>query len=148
MQFKAAALALFAAALSAPAVLAGPYPQTLKVTFDNFYDNPKLSLNNVACSNGENGLVYKFPTFGDLPDFPFIGGSVFVSGFNSPECGSCWNLAYNGKNINLIAIDTAGVGFNIAKEAFDALADAKAEELGSLEAYVTPAEPSACGLYY
>ena len=125
MQFTTT-FALLAAALSAPAALAGPAAQTLKVTFDQTYDNAGASLNTVACSNGVNGLVGKFPTFGSLPTFPNIGGSMFVSGFNSTECGSCWELAYEGKSINLIAIDTAGVGFNIAKEAFDFLADAEA----------------------
>ncbi|KAH9036135.1 hypothetical protein EDB85DRAFT_2273817 [Lactarius pseudohatsudake] len=34
------------------------------VRFNTFYDNPQTLLNNVACSNGNNGLVTKgFPTF-------------------------------------------------------------------------------------
>jgi hypothetical protein len=70
-------------------------------TYDNTYDNPYGSLNGVACSNGENGLLTKgFTTFGSLPSFPYIGGAQAVTGWNSPQCGSCWALTYQGKTIN------------------------------------------------
>ena len=29
----------------------------IRATYDNTYDNPHGSMNSVACSNGENGLV-------------------------------------------------------------------------------------------
>lgn len=70
-------------------------------TFDNTYDNGNESLNNVACSNGVNGLVTKgFTTFNSLPSFPFIGGAQVVTGWNSTNCGTCWALTYNGVTIN------------------------------------------------
>ena len=34
-------------------------PSPLKATFDQTFDNPSGSLNNVACSNGQNGLASK-----------------------------------------------------------------------------------------
>ena len=139
MQFTSLILTLAAICTSATAVT---------VSYDNTYDQSSGSLTTVACSDGPSGLITKgYDTFGSLPHFPNIGGAAAVAGWNSAQCGSCWQLTYNGKSINLIAIDTAGVGFNIAKEAFDALADAEAEQLGSLEAYVTSVEPSACGFY-
>lgn len=46
-------------------------------------------MNNVAYSNGANSLVPQFPTFGDIPMFPFIGG-MFNIVWYSPNCGSCW----------------------------------------------------------
>ena len=146
MQFKVTAFsALLVAVLSAPAALAGPAPTTLKVMPDQTYDNANASLNGVACSNGANGLITKgFTTFGSLPS-PFIGGSQFVASWNSTECGSCWKLTYQGKTIHVIAVDTAGVGFNIAKGAFNALADDAAQQLGSFEATVEAATGSACG---
>jgi len=70
-------------------------------TYDNTYDNGKNSLSIVACSNGQYGLLTKgFTTFNSLPSFPFIGGAQAVTGWNSPNCGSCWALTYKGKTIN------------------------------------------------
>lgn len=74
---------------------------TVSVSFDNTYDNASGSLNTVACSNGPNGLESKgFTTFGSLPSFPNIGGAQVISGFNSPNCGTCWKLEFNGNSIN------------------------------------------------
>ena len=145
MQFKTFTLALITAALSAPAASASPTSKTLKVTFDQTYDNASKSLLGVACSNGENGLLTKgFTTLGSLPAFPYVGGAQFVEGWNSAMCGSCWTLTYKGKSINVVAVDTAGVGFNLAKQAFDALADPFAMQQGSLEAVVARADDWLC----
>ena len=120
MQLKVTALAILAA-LSAT-VLASPSAMTVKVTYDETYDSPNGSLNDVACSDGENGLVTRgFTTFSSLPVFPFVGGAQFVSGWNSAECGSCWTLTYEGASINVVAVDTAGTGFSVAKEPLQAL---------------------------
>jgi len=99
-----------------------PTPSPLRVTYDTTFDNPNGSVNGVACSNGANGLVAKFPTFDKIPSFPFIGGAFDVV-WNSPNCGSCWNITNpaTGNWIPLTAIDTAGAGFNIALEAFKKL---------------------------
>ena len=137
-------LAVAAAALLPTLALA---QSTVSVSFDQTYDNAGQSLATVACSNGANGLLTKgFTTFGSLPDFPYIGGSQFVTGWNSTECGSCWTLSYNGKSLNLIAIDTAGVGFNIAKEAFDVLAvGTNGEQIGSVQASYKKLTNIQCG---
>ncbi|GJJ10903.1 hypothetical protein Clacol_005131 [Clathrus columnatus] len=119
---------------------------TLKVTYDNTYDNPTGSLNTVACSNGKNGLVTKgFTDFQSLPSFPYIGGAQAVASWNSTNCGTCWGLTYNGKTINVLAIDTAANGFNIAQEALDALTDNQAVQLGFVEATVVEVDPHKCG---
>jgi Cerato-platanin len=97
-----------------------PFP--LKATFDQTFDNPSGSVNNVACSNGPNGLASKYPTFSSFPNFPYIGGAFDIA-WNSPNCGSCWEITNTANNVTIFitAIDTAGQGFNIAKEAFDSL---------------------------
>ncbi|KAG6890066.1 hypothetical protein C0992_003164 [Termitomyces sp. T32_za158] len=89
------------------------------VTFDQIYDEGTESLNFVACSDGLNGLETKgFTTFSSLPNFPFIGGAVAVEGFNSVNCGTCWNLTFVtggvSRTISVLAIDHAAPGFNIA----------------------------------
>ena len=123
-----------------------PTPSPLRATFDLTFDNKAGSLNGVACSNGENGLAARFPTFGDLPSFPFIGGAFDVA-WNSPNCGACWALTNraNGVTINITAVDTAGAGFNIAKEAFDKLAGAQSG-LGAVDVVANKVSPSVCGL--
>jgi len=65
---------------------------TLPATWDGVFDNKSGSMNTAACSNGQFGLASRFPTFGDVPTFPFIGGAFAVSGWNSPNCGTCWSL--------------------------------------------------------
>jgi hypothetical protein len=119
---------------------------TLRATYDTTFDNKSGSLNNVACSNGANGLVARFPTFGDIPKFPFIGGAFDVV-WNSPNCGSCWSLTNpaTGASINLVAVDTAGSGFNIAQEAFVQLNGGQIGQ-GVLDVVASKVAPSVCGL--
>ena len=104
--------------------LVGPPPSPLKATFDQTFDNPNGLLNNVACSDGKNGLSSRFRTFGDIPGFPYIGGAYDIV-WNSTNCGSCWRLTNTANNfvIYITAIDTAGAGFNIAKQAFSTLSN-------------------------
>lgn len=111
-----------------------PFP--LKATFDQTFDNPGGSLNNVACSNGQNGLASKYPTFSNLPNFPFIGGAYDIV-WNSTNCGACWGIynPENSKTIYITAIDTAGSGFNIAKQAFDALSGGTGGNTLTVEAW-------------
>ncbi|KAJ7158815.1 cerato-platanin-related secreted protein [Mycena filopes] len=123
------------------------------VAYDETYDNASTSLDVVACSDGVNGLESKgFTTFGSLPKFPLIGAAGAVAGFNSPNCGTCWQLTYtNGsgvkKSINIIAVDHAGPGtFNIALAAMNTLTGGQAVELGRVNVVSTQVAASACGL--
>ena len=56
MQFKAV---IFAALAALPAVLGASTSGTTTATYSTYYDVPDNSLNGVACSNGENGLITK-----------------------------------------------------------------------------------------
>ena len=116
------------------------------VRYNTFYDNPGTSLNDVACSNGNNGLVTKFPTFGKLPSFPAIGGVSAVKGWNSPECGSCWKLTYGKKFIYVTAIDTISEGFDISLEAMNILTNNQAQKLDSIDVQATQVGTGFCGL--
>ena len=129
------------------AAVATPTPFTDFVTFDTTYDSGDLSLNNVACSNGNNGLVTKgFTTLNSLPSFPFVGGAHVVSGWNSDQCGTCWSLTYESSTIYVLAIDTAGVGFNIARSAMQVLAGDAGVQAGKVSAQIAPADAWHCGL--
>ena len=122
------------------------------VTYDAAYDKGSTSLTTVACSDGTNGLITKgYTTFGSLPEFPYIGGSSAIAGYNSPACGTCWQITYdNGagvvKTINVLAIDVAKPGFNIGLVAMNALTGGQAVHLGKVEATVKQVSASICGL--
>jgi hypothetical protein len=122
------------------------------VAYDRAYDVSSSSLNSVACSDGANGLESRgFTTFGSLPNFPHIGAVSAVAGWNSPNCGTCWQLTYTGadgtnRSINVLAVDHAGAGFNIALGAMNELTNNMAVQLGRIEAVSTQVPASACGL--
>mgnify|MGYP000938733052 CR=1 FL=1 len=144
---------LFTAALSilaAPlAVLAVPAPSasgTVTVSYDPQYDNPSFDLLTTACSDGTNGLVTKgYSTAGSLPSFPRIGGAFTIPSWNSPNCGKCYSLTYNGNTIYVTAVDHAADGFNIAEEAMNQLTGGQAVQLGRVSATYADADPSQCG---
>ena len=122
MQFSKSMIA-FAALLFAPAALAA----SVSVSYDNSYDDSGASLDTVACSDGPNGLITKgYSTIGSLPDFPYVGGASAVSGWNSADCGTCWELTYDGESIYVLAIDHADDGFNISEEAMNKLTNNQA----------------------
>ena len=116
--------------------------------YATYYGSADASMNNVACSNGDNGLAARFPTLGDVPTFPNVGGAVAVTGWNSPKCGSCWNLTYapEHKSILVTAVDYAGDGFVLSQQALDTLTDGQAYELGVVDVTAVEVPRSACGL--
>jgi hypothetical protein len=122
---------------------------TQPVRYNTFYDNPSTSMNNVACSNGQNGLVTKgFPTFGSLPDFPNVGGAYAIGAWNSPECGSCWQLTYpgTGNSIWVTAIDTVYSGFDISLAAMNSLTNGQAQQFSYIDVESTQVDESYCGV--
>ncbi|KAI1099577.1 SnodProt1 [Jackrogersella minutella] len=119
----------------------------VSVSYDTGYDDASRSLTAVSCSDGQNGLItrYGWQTQGAIPA-TYIGAADTIAGWNSPNCGTCYQLTYNGKTINLYAIDHAGSGFNIALDAMNALTNGQAVALGRVEATSTQVDPSVCGV--
>ncbi|RPD61070.1 Cerato-platanin-domain-containing protein [Lentinus tigrinus ALCF2SS1-7] len=142
------ALSLVAAVTSLPTEFEErAAPPTVQVTYDTVYDVKTNSLDIVACSNGANGLEHLgYKTFGQLPNFPFIGGAQAVTGWNSPKCGSCWQLTYKGRTVNILAVDYAQSGFNIGLKAMNKLTNGQAEELGNVQVVAKEVAPSVCGM--
>jgi len=119
----------------------------ITVSYDTGYDDGSRSLAAVSCSDGSNGLLTKgFSTQGSLPSFPNIGGASTIEGWTSASCGKCYSLTWNGRSINLLAVDHAAEGFNIAKAALDTLTGGRAVELGRIDAQWAEVASSACGL--
>ncbi|KAI0172849.1 SnodProt1 [Hypoxylon sp. FL1284] len=137
MQFsKLAQLLSFVAASSA-----------VTVSYDTGYDDASRSMTAVSCSDGVNGLTtrYGWQTQGAIPA-AYIGGADTIAGWNSASCGTCYELSYNGKTINLYAIDHAASGFNIALDAMNALTNGQAVALGRVDATSRQVDVSACGI--
>ena len=120
------------------------YAATEPIRPNSFYDDPNTSMNNVACSNGANGLVTKgYPTFGSLPGFPFIGGAFAVSGWNSTKCGSCWQLTSAGaaETVYFTAIDTVFSGFDVSDQTMNTFTNSPT---GSIDVTATQVDESNC----
>ncbi|KAH9921542.1 Cerato-platanin [Epithele typhae] len=139
MQFKS----LFLALATLYAMVAA---SMVTVSYDHTYDNASRNLSMTACSDGPHGLESKFPTFGSLRHFPNIGGAVAIAFWDSPSCGSCWRLTYENRSINVLAVDHAADGFNIAFAAMNKLTNGQARSLGRVNATAKEVSASACGL--
>ena len=95
---------------------------TMRAAYDLTYDVSSTPLNGVACSNATNSLVVQYPTFGDIPNFPFIGGILGIV-FNSPNFGGCYKLTNKVLNVSIyiIAVDSTRSGVALSREAFTEL---------------------------
>ncbi|KAK7690777.1 hypothetical protein QCA50_005876 [Cerrena zonata] len=137
----------FVAIFTALAAIPAAFAATVSVSFDQTYDTASNSLATVACSDGANGMLTKgFTTFGSLPHFPNIGGAPAIGGWNSANCGTCWQLTFNGRKINVLAIDVGSSGFNIALGAMNTLTNGQAIQLGRINADAVQVANSNCGL--
>jgi hypothetical protein len=148
MKFTSTIIAL-AALFSVSAASPTAPPSVQPVRFNTFYDNAKQGLNNVACSDGANGLLTKgFTTFDSLPTFPYVGAGFTVHNWNSPECGSCWKLTYEGTDVTIYAtaIDTVYSGFDLSEAAVNALTNGNAVQFSYINVDSTEVDRSYCGL--
>ncbi|KZV70898.1 Epl1 protein, partial [Peniophora sp. CONT] len=109
------------------------------VRFDPIYNTPGESTDVVACSN----LADQFPTFSSFPTYPSIGGAQAISGFADPDCGTCYNITFNGKSQLFTAIDVAGDGIVTSETSYSALAD---PATGEINASVVQVDKSLCGM--
>lgn len=117
------------------------------LSYDTTYDDASLSLADVACSNGVYGLLSKgYTTLGSLPKWPNVGGVYTVTGWDSPECGTCYAVTWESTTIYILAVDTAPDGFNVAEEAMNSLTGGLAVELGRVDVTSTQVDASYCGL--
>ncbi|KAH5067878.1 cerato platanin protein SnodProt1-like protein [Parastagonospora nodorum] len=120
----------------------------ISVSYDQGYDDAGRSLTSVSCSDGNNGLITKYgwQNQGAVAGFPRIGGYSGIAGWNSAQCGTCYGITYNGNTIYVLAVDHAGDGFNIAKQAMDQLTNGQAAGLGRIDANYQQVATSTCGL--
>ncbi|KAG8221397.1 Cerato-platanin [Butyriboletus roseoflavus] len=120
---------------------------TTTLSYDNNYDNASLSLGQVACSNGPNGLETKnYTTLGSLPTFPNVGGVYTVSGWDSPQCGACYAVTYDTNTVNILAVDKSQTGFTVSEAAMNTLTGNQAVALGRVDVSFVQVNQSECGL--
>ena len=86
------------------------------VTWSSYYDDPDGDTNKTACP--PLGPFYQH--FKDIPNFPYIGG---VRGGLIPcrACVKLRNVKPPYRTIHITIMDSASNGYNISKEAFNAL---------------------------
>lgn len=120
----------------------------VSVSYDTGYDDASRSMTVVSCSDGTNGLItkYGYSTQGAIPHFPYVGGADVIAGWNSANCGTCWQLTYGGRTINVLAIDHTATGFNLAEAAMNELTNGQAAALGRVDATAVQVAASECGL--
>nr|ARW71872.1 cerato-platanin [Ceratocystis fimbriata] len=93
----------------------------VSISYDPVYA-ADLSMDSVACSNGHHGLMAQYPTLGEVPAFPNVGGVPDIAGWDSPSCGTCWKVTIpNGSSIFIRGVDTGRGGFNVNPTAFTKL---------------------------
>ncbi|ORY10485.1 Asp f 13-like protein [Clohesyomyces aquaticus] len=138
----------FSGAVSAAALGFASLSQAITVSWDAGYDDRGRSLTAVSCSDGANGLMtkYHWNTQGDIPTYPNIGGYQGIAGWNSNMCGTCYSVTYNGNTIYVLAIDHAGSGFNIGKQAMNTLTGGNADQFGRVDAVYSQVAVSNCRL--
>ncbi|KAI9353007.1 Cerato-platanin [Zopfochytrium polystomum] len=138
VSFTAAAVA--ALSLLVPAASATP----ARVSYNPMYSNTQLGIGGLTCAP----YLSQFgTTLGSVPVKPgvFYAASANLAGlWNSPNCGSCYSLSYNGKTVYVVAIDACGDGFLVSTEGLDALTGGKAVELGGVTADAQPVDKTNC----
>ncbi|KAJ5363477.1 Heat-stable 19 kDa antigen [Penicillium cataractarum] len=136
-----------AAAVPAAAPAVARDAISVSVSYDPAYDVSTTSLDNTACGSM---LTHTWPTFGNVPGFPHIGGALTIEGSGSLNCGKCYQLHYSGngvdETITVLAIDKATGAFNIGLQAMNDLTNGQAEQLGRVTATYTEVPASQCGV--
>lgn len=148
MFLPAAPSLILAGLLAAPLAMALPQMRADSSTlgYDNVYDNASGELGTVACSDGSNGLITKgYTTFGSLPNFPNVGGIPAITDWNSPSCGSCWQISYNGTSIYFTGIDVGKDSFVASEAAMNTLTNGNAGQLGRVDVTAAEVAASHCG---
>ncbi|TFL03224.1 immunomodulatory protein [Pterulicium gracile] len=143
-------------AIVASLLAAVPLIQAITVAYDPVYDKRANSMEIVACSDGENGLITQgksavaFSTLGPVPRFPNIGAAAAVADWNSPNCGTCWQLTYKSsanitRTVNITAVDHADAGFVLSLAAMNTLTGGLGTQLGRINATSKQVPLSSCG---
>ena len=106
--------------------------------YTHWYESPS----EVDCFRRIGSPLHGLTYFHDVKTWPFIGGSDTVN-LIGVGCGSCWQISYEGKTVNITAVDSTKDGFKISGKAMDALTN---DKKAILDATATKIDKSYCGL--
>lgn len=140
----------FSTILSVFALFGGALSQTSgagTAGYDQVYDNPDTSTLVLACSDGPNGLFTKgYSKLSNLPSFPRVAATETVAGWNSPKCGTCYNVTWGTSTISVVAVDRATSGFVLSLAALNTLTGGQGVALGRVNIVWEETSPANCGL--
>ncbi|RBR24287.1 uncharacterized protein FIESC28_02777 [Fusarium coffeatum] len=101
------------------------------ITYNGIFDDINTSVKEFACWNGKPGSLIEDQGWVSLADLPFVlAGYEGVDGPDSPLCGTCWLVEYDGSYIPMIVIDSAKSGFATDIRTMDSITGGQATELG------------------
>ncbi|KAI0818678.1 Asp f 13-like protein [Irpex lacteus] len=116
------------------------------VSWDSIYDDAGASLATVACSDGQVVFSRRLHHLRLTPKLPKNRRCTCSWWLGLCRCGTCWQLTYSGKSINVLAVDVGRDGFNLSEEAMNELTGGQAVALGRVDANAIQVDASACGL--
>jgi len=85
------------------------------------------SIDDVACSDGDNGLETKYGATTLAPFWPYLTSSSLVDGWDSPNCGQCIQITGPKATIQVTSVDSCeaesgyDAHFDLSPNAFAAL---------------------------
>ncbi|KAI6754016.1 hypothetical protein HG530_013192 [Fusarium avenaceum] len=101
------------------------------ITYNGIFEDDKTSVKEFACWNGKEGSLIEDQRWESLEDLAFpLAGYEGVDGPDSPLCGTCWIVEYEGRNRPMIIIDSAKSGLTTGFKTMDSLTGGKAANLG------------------
>jgi hypothetical protein len=101
------------------------------ITYNGIFEDANTSVKEFACWNGKEGSLIEDQGWVSLEDLPFVlAGYEGVDGPDSPLCGTCWIVEYEGRDRPMIVIDSAKAGFTTGIKTMDSLTGGKAAKLG------------------
>ncbi|KAF3912473.1 hypothetical protein ABW20_dc0104596 [Dactylellina cionopaga] len=134
-----------------PVFVAAVAASTLK--YDSHYSySTNSALTSYACSDGANGLITKTHTQNaqqlksKLKPNVYLVAGPSVGGWNSPNCGKCFNARNpkNNKSFKFIVVDVATPALVGGEDAFRAISPSGGLAEGSLNVYLSELKPSDC----
>lgn len=115
-------------------------------TYHLGFEDANYPIANLACSDGINGLLTRgYRVRGNLPRFPFVGSAPQVTGWNSPACGTCWRLSFEGRTIHILAVDRA-TSYDLSLPAMNELTGGRAVQLGRVGVHAEQVATHHCGM--
>lgn len=112
---------------------------TVSLTFDGAYSVADQPLTAFSCV-GLDGAT----RVNQLPGFPNVTATVFVERNLSPNCGTCWQLTFEDRSINLLAIDHAPQGFVASPFTVSFLTNNEGITNGRVDVDAIQVDPSLC----